>query len=132
DTQKGTVYYRRVGKEIEMMAEIKEPDPKFVLYKDGKPQMYQPKIEQVMEYQAGGNRSEIESFLVLGFGGSGQDLVKSFDVSYLGQETVDGIATGKLQLVPKSEKLRANLQKILLWIDLSRGICVQQQLFQSQ
>jgi len=36
DTQKGTVYYRRSGKEIEMMAEIKEPDRKFVLYKNGK------------------------------------------------------------------------------------------------
>ena len=48
DLQKGTVYYRRAGKEIEMMAEIKEPDPKFVLYKDGKLQVYQPKIEQVI------------------------------------------------------------------------------------
>ena len=53
DTQKGTVYYRRAGNQIEMMAEIKEPDAKFVLYKDGKLQVYQPKIEQVMEYPAG-------------------------------------------------------------------------------
>ena len=133
DLQKGTVYYRRVGKEIEMMAEIKEPDPKFVLYKDGKLQVYQPKIEQVMEYPTGANRGEIESYLVLGFGGSGQDLMKSFDVSYLGEETVDGgIATAKLQLIPKSEKFRNNISKILLWIDLSRGISVQQQFFQGQ
>ncbi len=129
DTQKGTVYYRRVGNEIEMMAEIKEPDPKFVLYKNGKLQMYQPKIEQVIEYPAGGNRSEIESYLVLGFGGSGQDLTKSFDVSYVGEETVSGIATGELQLIPKSEKFRSNVSKILLWIDLSRGISVQQKFF---
>ncbi len=129
DTQKGTVYYRRVGNEIEMMAEIKEPDPKFVLYKNGKLQMYQPKIEQVIEYPAGGNRSEIESYLVLGFGGSGQDLMKSFDVSYVGEETVSGIATGELQLIPKSEKFRSNVSKILLWIDLSRGISVQQKFF---
>jgi outer membrane lipoprotein-sorting protein len=132
DLQKGTVYYRRVGKEIEMMAEIKEPDPKFVLYKDGKLQVYQPKIEQVMEYPTGANRGEIESYLVLGFGGSGQDLVKSFDVSYLGEETVDGIATAKLQLIPRSEKFRNNISKILLWIDMSRGISMQQQFFQSQ
>ncbi|MGB8863169.1 MAG: outer membrane lipoprotein carrier protein LolA, partial [Candidatus Sulfotelmatobacter sp.] len=52
DTQKGTVYYRRSGKEIEMMADINEPDRKFVLYKDGKLHVYQPKIEQVMEYTA--------------------------------------------------------------------------------
>jgi outer membrane lipoprotein-sorting protein len=132
DRQKGTVYYRRAGKDIEMMAEIKEPDLKFVLYKDGKLQVYQPRIEQVMEYPTGGNRSEIESYLVLGFGGSGQDLTKSFEVSYLGEETVGGIASAKLQLVPKTEKLRNNFSKILLWIDLSRGISVQQQFMQTQ
>jgi outer membrane lipoprotein-sorting protein len=132
DMQKGTVYYRRSGKEIEMMAEIKEPDPKSVLYKDGKLQVYQPKLEQVMVYPAGGNHNEIESYLVLGFGGSGQDLQKSFEVSYQGEETIDGIATAKLQLIPKSEKARNYFPKILLWIDLSRGISVQQQLMQGQ
>jgi outer membrane lipoprotein-sorting protein len=132
DLQKGTVFYRRTGKEIEMMAEIKEPDPKFVLYKDGKLQVYQPKIEQVIVYPTRANQNEIESYLVLGFGGSGEDLKKSFDVSYLGEEPVDGIAAAKLQLIPKSEKFRNNISKIVLWIDLSRGISVQQQFFQSQ
>lgn len=132
DTQKGTVYYRRAGKEMEMMAAIKEPDPKFVLYKDDKVQVYQPKIEQVIVYPTGGNRNEIESYLVLGFGGSGQDLKKSFEVSYLGEQTVGGIATGKLQLIPKSDKFRNNISKIFLWIDLSSGISVQQQFFQPQ
>jgi len=132
DTQKGTVYYRRAGKEIEMMALIKEPDQKFVLYKDAKLQVYQPKIEQVMQYSTGGNGNEIESYLVLGFGGSGQDLTKVFDVSYLGDETVGGVPSAKLQLIPKSEKLRGTFSKIILWIDLSRGISVQQQFFQSQ
>ena len=132
DIQKGTVYYRRAGKEIEMMAEIKEPDAKFVLYKDGMLQVYQPKIEQVIQYQTSGNQNEIESYLVLGFGGGGKDLTKAFDVSYLGEETVGGAATGKLQLIPKSEKFRNNVSKIVLWIDLSRGISAQQQFFQSQ
>jgi outer membrane lipoprotein-sorting protein len=129
DTQKGTVYYRRVGIEIEMMAEIKEPDVKFVLYKDGKLQVYQPKVEQVIVYPTRANQNEIESYLVLGFGGSGQDLAKSFEVSYLGEKTVEGVATGELQLIPKNEKFRNNVSKILLWIDLSRGISVQQQFF---
>jgi outer membrane lipoprotein-sorting protein len=131
DTQKGTVYYRRSGKEIEMMAEIKEPDAKFVLYKDGKLQVYQPKIEQVIQYPTSGH-NEIESYLVLGFGGSGEDLKKSFDASYLGEETVGDIAAAELQLIPKSEKFRNNVSKIVLWIDLSRGISVQQKFFQSQ
>jgi len=132
DTQKGTVYYRRSGKEIEMMADFKEPDQKFVLYKNGKLQIYQPRIEQVMEYSAGANHEAIESFLVLGFGGSGQDLQKSFDVTYQGEETIDNIATGKLQLIPKNEKTRNNFSQIILWIDLERGISVQQKLIQTQ
>ncbi len=132
DIQKGTVYYRRSGKGIEMMAEIREPERKSVLYKDGKLQVYQPKIEQVMEYSTGANQDEVESYLVLGFGGSGQDLKKSFDVTYRGEETVGNVATGVLQLIPKNEKIRNNFQKITLWIDLQSGISVQQKLEQSQ
>jgi outer membrane lipoprotein-sorting protein len=132
DTQKGTVYYRRSGKEIEMMADIKEPEQKFLLYKDGKLQVYQPKIEQVIQYTAGANHNEIESYLVLGFGGSGQDLKNSFDVTYQGEETIDNIATAKLHLTPKSERVRNYFTEAFLWIDLNRGISLQQKFMQSQ
>jgi outer membrane lipoprotein-sorting protein len=132
DTQKGTVYYRKAGQQIEMMAEFTDPDKKFVLYKDGKLQVYQPKIEQVMEYSAGANQQELESILVLGFGGSGEDLKKSFEVTYQGEETIDNIPAAKLQLIPKSEKVRGNFPEIILWIDLARGISVQQKLMQTQ
>lgn len=133
DTQKGTVYYRRSAQAIEMMADIKEPETKFLLYKDGKLQVYQPKIEQVIVYATGNNQNEVESYLVLGFGSSGQDLKKSFDVTYAGDEIVDGIATGKLQLIPKSDRIRNNyFSKAILWIDLARGISVQQKFFQTQ
>jgi outer membrane lipoprotein-sorting protein len=132
DTQKGTVYYRKSGKEIEMMADIKEPEQKFLLYKDGKLQVYQPKIEQVMEYTAGANHNEIESYLVLGFGGSGEDLKKSFDVTFEGGESIDNIATAKLHLIPKSEKVKNYFTEAFLWIDLSRGVSLQQKFLQSQ
>jgi outer membrane lipoprotein-sorting protein len=131
DKQKGTVYYRRSGQQIEMMAEFKDPD-KFVLYKDGQLQVYEPKINRVLQYSAGANREQVESFLVLGFGGSGQDLKKSFDVTFQGEETVDNIATGILHLVPKSDKTRSNFPEIVLWIDLGNGISVQQKLVQTQ
>lgn len=132
DTQKGTVFYRRAGKEIEMMADIREPDQKSVLFKDGKIKVFQPKINQLSEYGAGKNRAEVESYLVLGFGGSGQDLTKSFDVTYEGEEKLNDVRTAKLQLVPKSEKLKANFPSIVLWIDVDRGVSVQQKFFQTQ
>jgi outer membrane lipoprotein-sorting protein len=139
DIQTGSIYYRRAGKEIEMMADVKQggsdlkklkPEPKFVLFSKGKVRMYQPKPDQVTEFDLGKNRADLESYVVLGFGGSGQDLVKTFDVTYIGPETISGVATAKLQLVPKSEKVRNTYKQIFLWIDLDKGISVQQQAFQ--
>ena len=135
DVQKGTIYYRRNGQEIEMMAEVKtvgsdantlKPDRKYVLFNEGKIRMYQPKPDQVTVYDLGKNRSDFESYVVLGFGGSGQDLLKAFEVTDAGPETISGVATAKLQLIPKSEKVRNNYSKIFLWIDLDKGISVQQ------
>jgi outer membrane lipoprotein-sorting protein len=130
ETQKGKIYFRRQGGETQMAADISEPDKKYILYSGGKVQVYQPKIDQVTEYNAGKNRSDLESFLVLGFGGSGQDLLKSYDVKYLGSETVDGTQAAKLELIPKSAKLRNNIASIVLWIDPARGVSVQQQFFE--
>jgi len=141
DFQQGTIYYRRVGKDIDMMADVKnegsdlknlKPEPKSVLFRDGRISVYQPKPDQVTVYDAGKNRAEVENYLVLGFGGGGQDLVKAWDVACLGPETINGIATAKLKLVPKSEKVRGTFAQILLWIDLERGVSVQQQLFEPQ
>ncbi len=130
DTQKGKIYFRREGKDIQMAADVAEPDKKYVLYAGGKVQLYQPKIDQVTEYSAGKNRADMESYLVLGFGGGGHDILKLYDVKYLGTETVDGISTAKLELVPKSTHIRNNIARILLWIDPKRGISIQQQMFE--
>jgi outer membrane lipoprotein-sorting protein len=130
DTQKGTVYFRRTGKQVEMAADITDPAPaKYVLFTGSKVQVYQTKIDQVTQYDTGKDRAAFESFLVLGFGGSGQDMLKSFDVNYLGMETVDGIETAKLDLVPRSEKARHTFNHIWLWIDPARGVSVRQKLF---
>ena len=132
DIQSGTIYFRRTSNEIEMKAEIKKPELKYVLFANGKIQVYQPKLDQVTVYDAGKNRADIESYFVLGFGGSGHDLVKSFDVAYQGPETINNVATAKLQLVPKSAKVKNTFKEIFLWIDLQRGISVQQQFFEPQ
>lgn len=130
DLQKGKVYFRRQGHEIQMAADITEPAKKYVLFSGGKVQVYQPNISQVTEYNVAKNRQELESFLVLGFGGSGHDLLKQYDVKYLGTEQVAGVNADKLQLIPKSVKVRNNVERILLWIDPARGVSVQQQFFE--
>src|ERR1700720_664933 len=129
EIQTGTIYYRRNGKDIEMMTAVKmagsdpaklKPEVKYVLFSNGKISMYQPKPDQVTVYDLGKNRVDFESYVVLGFGGSGQDLVKAFEVTYGGPQSVNGVATGKLQLLPKSDKVRNTYNKIFLWIDLDK------------
>lgn len=129
EEQKGRVYFRRSANEIQMKADITEPDQKYVLFNGSKIQVYQPKIDQVTVYNTGKNREQFESFLVLGFGGRGHDMLKSFDVKYLGNESVDGMDAAKLDLVPKTPGVRNNVAHIVLWIDPARGISVQQQFF---
>jgi outer membrane lipoprotein-sorting protein len=137
DVQTGVIYYRRNGKNIEMMADIRKDGsslnamklrPKHVLLSDDKFQIYTPQDNQLSVYNLGKDNSEFETYLVLGFGASGQDLVKQFDITFAGPQTIQGVATAELQLVPKSEKVRNNFKQIILWIDLERGVSVQQKL----
>ncbi len=125
DTSKGKIYFRRQGNNLQMAINFTEPDQKYVLYSNETMRVYQPKIDQVTEYNAGKNRAELESFLVLGFGGRGHDLLKTFDVKYGGTEQVQGGNADKLELTPKTQKGRNMLQTIFLWID-AHGVSVQQ------
>jgi outer membrane lipoprotein-sorting protein len=130
DVQKGTVYFRRTGNEIQMAADIREPALKYVVFSEGKVQFYQPSMDQVTTFNTSKDRGAVESFMVLGFGGSGKDMLKSFDVKYMDGEVLNGIDTAKLELVPKSVKGRNMFDHIWLWVDPSRGVSVQQQLFE--
>lgn len=135
DIQDGTMYFRRNGQNVEMAATINKvngrPEEKKILFANGVVQVYQPKIDQVTKYNAGKNKADFESFLVLGFGGRGHDLTKSFDVKYAGTEDVNGIKTYKLELTPKSERAKGMFQTIILWIDQQRGVSVQQKFIES-
>jgi len=128
DYQKGTMYFRRQGDDVEMAADITSPDKKYIVFAKGVVSYYQPAIDQVTEYNAGKNKADFESFLVLGFGGGGHALSNSFDVSYAGIEQAQGINAAKLVLTPKSPRVRGMFQTITLWIDPARGVSVQQKM----
>lgn len=128
DHQTGTIYFRREGKGgVQMAADIKQPTAKYVLFSGGEVKLYEPNLDRVTEYNSGKNKDEFESFLVLGFGGSGQDLKRQFDVKFGGMENVGGVNAAKLQLTPKSQKVHNMFSQIVLWIDPAKGVSVQQQ-----
>lgn len=130
DIQKGKVFFVRHEKDTHMAAYINEPDKKQVVFSEGKIRFYQPKIDQITEYEAGTNKEEVESFMVLGFGGRGHDLLKSFDVKYAGEETIEGVKTVKLELTPKMEKVKKMFNRFILWIDPVRDVSLKQEAFE--
>ena len=129
ETDKGKIYFRRSGSNLQMSARFTEPPSKQVVFTGGTVQILQPG-GQVDEYDTAAHREEVETFLVLGFGSGGHDLRKSFDLKDLGQEKIDNIETEKLELVPKAANVRTHVPKVVLWIDPARGLSVQQQIFE--
>ena len=134
DVQKGSTAFRREGSETEMVARILElngkPEPKDLLYRNGTLQFYQPKIKQVTVFSAGTNRSQYESFLTLGFGGSGTELEKNWAVTYQGDEVIDGVKTAKLDLVPRQANVKQTFSHVTIWVDPPRAISLKQQFFE--
>jgi len=126
DYQKGTMYFRRQGNDVQMAADITSPARKYVLFTGDLVSLYEPSIDQVTQYNPGKNKADFESFLVLGFGGRGHNLEKSFDVNFAGMEQAQGVNAAKLELTPKSQRVRNMFQTITLWIDPARGVSVQQ------
>ena len=134
DTQTGTIDFLRSGETTEMAAHVKQfngqPDAKEVVYKDGVLEFYQPAIDQMTVLHAGKNQQRFESFLTLGFGGSGSALEKSWEISDQGKEVIDGVQTVKLDLVGKQASVRSMFTHITVWIDPARAISLKQQFFE--
>jgi outer membrane lipoprotein-sorting protein len=131
DTQRGQIYFRHRNKGVDAAFKIEGAAPKQVVYKDGELLVYEEKIKQITKRNVGSNKTDVEAFLSLGFGASGDDLLQSYAVKMDGWETVDGVKTAKLELTPKNEKMRQTYNKIVLWIDPERDVLLQQKFFES-
>lgn len=70
-----------------------------------------------------------EALLTLGFGGSGDDLKKAWEIKDLGQETLDGVKVEHLDLTPKDPTIRNTATRVELWMDLDRGVSLKQKLY---
>ena len=130
DTQNGAIYFRRTDKGMDVAVEIRGTGARKIVFKDGKARMYQPGIDQITEYESGRNKSDIEAFVSLGFGGKGTELLKSYEVRLAGWETIDNVRTARLELVPKAQRLHGMFDKIILWVDPVRDVLMRQQLFE--
>lgn len=130
DTERGVIAIEKHGGELQTAIRLNPPEDKKLVYRDGELKLYEPKIDHLTIFATGANRAMYESFLSLGFGGSGTDLEKSWTVKYLGREAVDGVNCARIDLVSKSVAVRNQFSHITLWVDTARGVSLKQQMFE--
>jgi outer membrane lipoprotein-sorting protein len=126
DIQKGAIYFDRHAGATSMAAYIRQPAEKTVLYSGGTLTLVQPDLKQETLFNAGTNRGQYESFLTIGFGGSGKDLASNWDVSCAAMETIDGTPTAKLELKPKQPSVANLFKQVTVWIDPSKSLSLKQ------
>jgi outer membrane lipoprotein-sorting protein len=128
DIQKGVVYYQRTGAGFQMGVHIAtdngQPSPKvLVCCTKGSIQLYEKLQNQVTVLS---KLSQYADWFRLGFGASGKELAAKWDIKYDGMETVDGIKTAKLELVPKDPTVKEKLPKVILWMDTDHAVSLKQ------
>ncbi|MHB8302801.1 MAG: LolA family protein [Acidobacteriaceae bacterium] len=134
DTQAGVIYFLRSGAATQMAADILtydgQPAKKTIVFRNGVLQLYQPQINQMTVIHAGDKQDEFESYLALGFGGSGSALKKSWNITYQGMEAIDGVQTAKLDLVSKVAADRNTISHLTIWVDPNRAISLKQIMYE--
>ena len=128
--ESGAIWMKRASGRAMMKVEISRPEPRAVALEGATAQIYYPKIQTVQIYDLGKNRALIDQFSLLGFGSRRRDLEKNYSIRLGGPETLDGVRTLRLELIPRSAQVREQVEKIELWIPEEGGPPLQQRFWQ--
>ena len=128
-TETGRLYY---SKDHRVLIEMLNPEAKEILFTGNKALLYYPKMKQIQEYDLEKHRAMVEQFLLLGFGTKGDELKDAYLITVLGETTLQGHPNPVLQveLTPKDERIRNNINRIQLWLDMASWVPVQQKFFE--
>jgi outer membrane lipoprotein-sorting protein len=128
-TEYGELFFEKNNTQI--LLNFQKPDPKVILFRKNKAEIYLPKINQIQEYNLEKQSGLVEQFLLLGFGKETGDLQKSYTIKLNGEEVLEGDTTAILELTPRKENIAAQLTKVQLWISEESWIPVQQKFFEA-
>jgi outer membrane lipoprotein-sorting protein len=133
-TETGSVYFERKGGSTQMGLVTMDPGGKgkhqVIEFKDGVLRIFDVPNDQIRVIKAGANQGVAETFLTLGFGGSGKALAQAWEITDQGSETLmDGgqaVKTEKLVLVSKNANLRNTFTQVTIWVDPVRDVSLKQ------
>ncbi len=127
-TESGEIYVRKDSK---LRIDFITPDPRTIIRNGDNLYIYTPKINRVEEYNIGKNRVLADQYLALGFGARAESLKKSYNVALSGEEELDGHKMALVELVPRSDEVRKQITKIVMWVDEASWLPVQQKFLET-
>ena len=122
-SETGEIFVRKDAKE---RIDFQSPDPRTILRNGDNLYIYTPKINRVEEYNIGKNRAMVDQYLALGFGTRTEVLRRNYDISLTGEEELDGHKAAILELTPRSEEQKKQIAKVVMWVDQSSWLPIQQ------
>jgi outer membrane lipoprotein-sorting protein len=128
-TEYGELFYHK-SKNPEVLLKFEKPDPKVILFKKNKAEIFLPKTNQIQEYDLERHSGLVQKFLLLGFGTDTNDLNKAYEVKLVGEEQLSGDMAAVLELTPRNEQVAAQLAKVQLWISEESWLPLQQKFFE--
>ena len=127
DVFKGVVYYDRKGGAFRYGVHFNQhngkPSTKAYTFVGGVLYLRDSGSDEVKPYPQVG---KYESYLLLGFGASGKELLAKWDIKYIGSENIGTVKTAILELVAKDPEIRKNLSKVTIWMDADRAVSFKQ------
>ena len=111
----GTATLKKVqADDVQGLVEFVTPDRKTVAFEKHSMRVYYPKINTLQIFDLNKSTDPVR-FVLIGFGVSGSELAKDYDVSVLPN---DGAISNSvhLQLIPKSADAKQYMTKVELWI----------------
>jgi len=115
---------------VAMRIDFVQPDVKQVSYADKKVQNYLPKINTVQIVDVGKIDNLISQGVLIGFGTTSKELKKGYTIRIVGEESIGGKGTTKLELIPKADSPLMKVKKIEVWLANSDGYPLRQKLYQ--
>ena len=119
----GITYFKRESDgKMEFGVKTTGAQARTIMYKDGVVHDFNPTANCTDTIA---NKS-IDTYITIGFGGSGKDLAKAWEITDLGPDTISGTKVEKLDLVPKDPAAKQNVVKVSVWVDLDRDVSLKQ------
>ncbi|MBZ5609070.1 MAG: outer membrane lipoprotein carrier protein LolA [Acidobacteriia bacterium] len=120
NTETGTTIMKKVQSgEVQGIVDFVSPDKHTLTFEKRRVKIYYPKIQSLEVYDLDKHGEHVDKFLMVGFGTSGAELARDYDMSVVATETMKDqpeLRAIQLRLVPKSGEARQYVKSMDLWI----------------